>query len=163
MKRLLALNGSNERQTRLASARVASMTSRLKPRARSESFRLAAVATGARRHNASKLTVPVNASSCAWPAPLGSQHQAPVAMTPTLAIVVVVEALTPRHHHRSSSARGWHSDTGNCSSSAIGPGFGFGYEQGKKTTSMSSGFLLLLGKCHLLATNNHPTTTTTIA
>ena len=55
----------------------------------------------------------------------------PVAMTPTLAIVVVVEALTPRHHHRSSSARGWHSDTGNCSSSAIGPGFGFGYEQGK--------------------------------
>ena len=38
----------------------------------------------------------VNASSCAWPAPLGSQHQAPVAMTPTLAIVVVAEALTPR-------------------------------------------------------------------
>jgi hypothetical protein len=38
-------------------------------------------------------------------------------MTPTLAIVVVVAALTPRHHRRSSSA--------------IGPGFAFGYEQGK--------------------------------
>ena len=53
-------------------------------------------------------------------------------MTPTLAIVVVAAALTPRHHRRSSSARGCHSDTGNCSSSAIGPGFGFVDKQGKK-------------------------------